>query len=399
MFSLEAPFYTSDALFDADMEGIFGQQWIFAASIAEIPESGDYVTVEYGPYSLVLVRDDDGGVNALHNVCRHRGAKVLREKSGTTGNLVCGYHSWTYAPDGKLLHASATGDNFDKNCFALKRAHVRIVAGLVYICLAENPPEDFDAVAEIIDPFLSTYGLGETKIAYQQDLIENGNWKLVVENNRECYHCDGHPELSCSIFPTFGMDENSIPEHRLDDWNRERIAELELIQKCDRYGLPYGILEDLRDRPVGFRVERAAMDGEGESFSTTGKRLSKKLVGDVPEFKLGRVGLHMQPNSWFHFLGDHIITFAVFPIAANQTLIRTIWHVAEDAVEGVDYDLDELTFTWKQTNLQDREFVELCQRGATSPAYEQGPYMQSEYMVDAFVSWYVARMQEHIGTD
>lgn len=72
-FSLEAPFYTDSQLFQLDMEAIFGQHWVFAASIAEIPEPGDYVTVDYGPYSLIVLHNDDGGINVLHNVCRHRG--------------------------------------------------------------------------------------------------------------------------------------------------------------------------------------------------------------------------------------------------------------------------------------------------------------------------------------
>ena len=106
--------------------------------------------------------------------------------------------------------------------------------------------------------------------------------------------------------------------------------------------------------------------------------------------------MHLQPNSWFHFLGDHVITFAVFPINEHQTLVRTTWLVADDAVEGDDYDLEKLTHTWKQTNLQDKAFVELCQTGANSPAYEPGPYMKSEYQVEAFINWYVQRVQEHL---
>src|SRR5699024_10369922 len=87
-FSLEAPFYTDPDMFQLDMEAIFGQQWVFAASIAEIPEPGDYVTVEYGPYSLIVLHNDDGGINVLRNVCRHRGARVRTQQSGTTGTLV-----------------------------------------------------------------------------------------------------------------------------------------------------------------------------------------------------------------------------------------------------------------------------------------------------------------------
>lgn len=396
-FSLEAPFYTDAQLFQFDTEAIFGQHWLFAASIAELPEPGDYVTVDYGPYSLIVLHNDDGGINVLHNVCRHRGARIMNESSGTTGNLVCGYHSWTYSPEGELIYASIPGEmDFNKQCFALRRAHSRVVAGLIFVCLAQEPPEDFDQVSQIFEPYVAPHELTKTKVAYQQDLIEEANWKLVMENNRECYHCDGHPELLCSYFPTYGLTEDLVPPHLEEAWERSIQAEDVLRQRCQRYGLPYEEIEELDTRVVGIRIARDALDGEGESFSVDGRRLSKKLLGDLPDFRLGRCSMHLQPNSWFHFLSDHAITFAVFPIGVNRTLVRTTWLVADDAVEGVDYDLQQLTHTWEQTNIQDQELVELAQRGISSPVYEQGPYMRSEYQVEAFINWYIQRAREYM---
>ena len=396
-FSLDAPFYTDPTVFNLDMEGIFGTHWLYATSIAEIPEPGDYVTVEYGPTALIVIRNDDGGVNVLHNVCRHRGARVLTAQTGSTGNLVCGYHSWTYSPDGALIHASAPGETtFDKGCFGLKKAHSRISAGLIFVCIADEPPTDFDETAKIFEPYLAPHDLSRAKVAYQQNIIEDGNWKLVMENNRECYHCDGHPELACSLFPTWGLSEETVPTHLQEVWDRNKQAEESLEERCRRYGLPYEVVEELDTRIAGIRISREPLDGLGESFSPDGRRLSKKLLGDLRDFRLGRCSMHLQPNSWFHFLGDHAITFAVFPISENQTLVRTTWLVADDAVEGQDYDLAKLTHTWKQTNIQDKAFVELCQAGAASPAYEPGPYMKSEYQVEAFINWYIQRMQEHL---
>ena len=179
-------------------------------------------------------------------------------------------------------------------------------------------------------------------------------------------------------------------------WDRNKEAQSSLEDRCRRYGLPYEVFEELDTRVAGIRISRDSLDGDGESFSPDGHRLSKKLLGDLRDFRLGRCSMHLQPNSWFHFLGDHVITFAVFPVNEHQTLVRTTWLVADDAVEGVDYDLEKLTYTWKQTNLQDKAFVELCQKGAGSPAYEPGPYMKSEYQVEAFINWYVQRVQEHL---
>src|SRR5436305_12817940 len=76
-FSLEAPFYTSQDVFDVDMEAIFARHWLFVAAAAEVPEPGDYVTVTIGRTSVIVVRDDDEQVRAFHNVCRHRGSRIL----------------------------------------------------------------------------------------------------------------------------------------------------------------------------------------------------------------------------------------------------------------------------------------------------------------------------------
>src|SRR3546814_12789062 len=87
--ALEAPFYTSREIFEIDMKLIFGQHWVYVAVESEIPEPGDYVTIDLHKNSIVLVRDDNGDVQAFHNVCRHRGSRLCNEHTGQVGNLVC----------------------------------------------------------------------------------------------------------------------------------------------------------------------------------------------------------------------------------------------------------------------------------------------------------------------
>lgn len=397
-YCLEAPFYTSAELFDLDVAAVFATSWIFAATEAELPEPGDFVTLEVGTYSVIVVRDDDGQVRALHNVCRHRGARILNEDRGSVGNLVCGYHKWTYATDGTLLHAVAQPPGFDRTCFGLKPVHVRNVAGLVFICLADEPPADFDEVAGLVEPYLTPHRLHRTKVAAQEDLVEEGNWKLVMENNRECYHCDGHPELSCSLFPTYGYEAEEVPARLRPAYDRYVRAEADLHRACAEQGLPYALIEELDTRPTGFRIQREPLDGAGESFTADGRKVSDRLLGDLTSARLGRLSVHLQPNAWFHFLSDHAVTFTVLPLAAGRTLLRTTWLVHEDAVEGEDYDMDALTSVWRNTNSQDQVFVARAQLGVSSPAYEPGPYTPSEYQVDAFCNWYLARLKEHVLT-
>ncbi len=393
---LESPFYTSREVFDLDLSAVFGRSWIFAATEAEIPEPGDYVTVEVGTWSVIIVRDDDEQVRAWHNVCRHRGARILDEPAGSVGTIVCGYHKWTYGVDGALVHAGQQPPSFDRSCFGLKPVHVRSVAGLIHICLADEPPADFADVAARLEPYLLPHRLREAKVAARVDIVEQGNWKLVMENNRECYHCDGHPELSCSLFPTYGYDEADVPPLLRPAFDRYVRAEADLRRTCEQLGLPFARIEELDDRDSGFRIQREPLDGAGESFSADGRVVSRKVLGDLPSPRLGRLSMHHQPNAWIHVLSDHAVTFSVLPLAPDRTLVRTTWLVHPDAVEGEDYDLEALTNVWRRTNEQDGSFVARAQLGVSSPAYEPGPYTLSEYQVEAFCAWYVDRLREQV---
>lgn len=392
-YSLEAPFYTDREIFETDLRDIFAQHWIFVATEAEIREPGDFVTLDLGSYAIIVLRDDDGIVRAMHNVCRHRGARVLTEARGSVGNLVCGYHQWTYATDGRLLTAGQQRPGFDKSCFGLKQIHARAVGGLIFICLAQDPPADFDDVAQRLAPYLEPHQLRRTKVAHQVELIEAANWKLVMENNRECYHCDGaHPELTCTFFPTYGYALEDIPPRLMPAHARFMRAEGELHRTCAERGYPYELIEELRGKPTGFRIAREALDGAGESYTRDGSAASTRLLGEIDTPRLGRLSLHQQPNTWAHFQADHAVVFSVIPVSVDHTLVRTTWLVHEDAQEGVDYDLHNLTEVWIATNEQDAALTSRAQAGVSSPAYEPGPYAPSEYQVNDFVTWYLERI-------
>ncbi len=395
--SLEAPFYTSPDILRDDLRHIFGKHWVFVATEPELPEPGDYVAVNIGRTPVVIVRDDDMEVRAFHNICRHRGSIIVRAPKGFVGNLVCPYHQWTYDLTGKLIHAENMPACIDGGEHGLKPVHVRNVGGLLYICLADEPPGDFEDFAAQALPYLAPHKLADCKVAIQTDLVEHGNWKLTMENNRECYHCGGHPELLSSLFHFFGYTEADVTPGMADDYARFQKSQAEFEAIWDKAGLPWRALEDLTGRPTGFRTERLCLDGAGESYTLDARRACQRLVGDFTSPRMGALHLHTQPNAWFHFLGDHAVTFAVLPLAADKTLVRTTWLVAKDAVEGVDYELDRLTEVWRRTNEQDATFVELAQQGAESDGYEPGPYAPAEYMVDAFASWYIERLRGSLG--
>ncbi|WP_416972174.1 aromatic ring-hydroxylating oxygenase subunit alpha [Streptomyces sp. 4F14] len=391
--SLEAPFYTSQEIHELDLDVIFGRHWFFCATEAEIPEAGDYVTIDVGPHSVIIVRDDEE-VRAFRNVCRHRGSRLLSEPCGSVGNIVCPYHQWTYRTDGSLVFAEYQPPTFDREQFGLRPAHVRTVGGMVFLCLAEEPPADFDEFSEFVEPYLLPYDLKNAKVAHQTDIVEEGNWKLVMENNRECHHCDvSHPELLTAYFPFNRHSEEDVPPRLLPLYERYKAAEAALTATRTTAGFPQQERRELDSRATGFQLFHLPLDGAGASLGTGGEQVCKKLLGSITDPKFGDLSLHMQPNAWFHFLSDHAVVFWVQPLSPGRTLVRTTWLVHPDAVEGVDYDVDALTAVWTATNDEDRALVEGTQCGVANSGYVPGPYSTVEDDVEAFVNWYVQRIR------
>ena len=139
-YGMPRGFYHTDELYEAEVRRIWYGGWLFAGFAFEIPNPGDYLTFEIDTSSVLVMRGDDGEVGAFHNVCRHRGTQLCREESGHLQNIVCPYHSWTYSRRGELLSCHGMQEGIDKSKHGLKRIHAEVVAGLIYISLADSPP-------------------------------------------------------------------------------------------------------------------------------------------------------------------------------------------------------------------------------------------------------------------
>jgi len=332
-FALPSAFFSDERVYAADLEHIFARHWLFVASEAEIPEPGDYKAYQIGPYPIFILRQDDGAIAAFHNTCRHRGSRILQQESGVVGSkIVCPYHRWGYDQSGKVVDCGPGNDVELARGLKLKPVHLRNLSGLLFVCVGENPPADFEELTARVTPYLSKHELSRTKVAKQVDLIEHGNWKLTMENNRECFHCGGHPELLNSLFHFLGdIDEASLSDEERKIYVLYQEAQRLVHESWNRAGVPFARIEELYGRPTGFRTERLVLAGAGESMTANTQVACTKLLGSLTEKRLGTLHLHTQPNAWFHFLSDHVLTFAVFPIDPVRTLVRTTWLVHADA--------------------------------------------------------------------
>ena len=389
-FSLDRSFYTDPDVFQLDMELIWYRQWLFAGHDCELTRPGSFFTVKIGDYPVIVLRDRRGEIRAFHNSCRHRGSLVCTAKKGMSARLVCPYHQWTYDLDGALLFARQMGDGFDASQFGLKPVACETIGGYIFICLAEHP-RDFAPFRAMMEPCFARLGLGNAKVAHESTIVEKGNWKLVWENNRECYHCSGnHPEL-CKSFPetpTFTDLKAVEDDPELGDlWVRSEAAGLPARYRADADGQ--------------FRLMRVPLIGDAVSYTMNGKpAVGRKLSDEAPDGHFGALLLYHYPTTWNHVLGDHAITFRVTPLSATETEVTTKWLVHKEAVEGVDYRLDNLIHVWTETNDQDRRVVEENAQGIASPAYEPGPYSPiHEGGVIQFVDWYASFMDRALKGD
>lgn len=377
-YSLEQAFYADDAVFQADLHGLFYREWLFVGHEIDVPQAGDWFNYEIGDANVVVLRNSAGELRAFHNSCRHRGSKVCMGDRGSSTNLVCPYHQWTYDLDGNLAFAKDMGEDFDPKAHGLHAVHCHQIEGLIFICLAETAA-DISPLEQQVGEYLKPHRLRHAKIAHRSSIVEAGNWKLVIENNRECYHCSAnHPELCRTYSDDPAMTgvasaggSSIIEEH----WD-----------KCESLGLEsrFHLAESGQ-----FRVQRIPLNEGAESFTLSRGVASAKPMVESDDRALGSLLLFHYPNTWNHFLSDYAVTFVVTPLGPQETRVDTTWLVHEDAVEGEDYQLDELTAVWMATNEQDRDLVENNQIGVNSPAYRPGPYSPiHEDGVSQFTDWY-----------
>ena len=396
--TLPSELYVSEEAFQFDTQVMLKSVWLYACTVAHVKNPGDFFVFELASNSIIIVRGRDNVVRGFYNSCRHRGSRICLDQTGRVPRLTCPYHQWTYGLEGNLLAARNMAPDFDKQDHGLTPVALENVGGLIFICMNDNPPP-IDRVKADISGQIAIYDLEHCKVAVQDNLIEDANWKLVMENNRECYHCDaGHPEL-ISVLGTYGFGKG-LPEDGDADVVDDSAYDALVAAKREEWKA-LGIDRDLIEFPDGWwhRVARLALANGAVTQSIDGKLASKKLIGPFTEPETSSLSVWTQPNSWHHFCCDHVVTFSLTPLAADKTLLRTSWLVHEDAVEGVDYDPDHIAALWRTTNNQDGHFSCINHQGISTDGYRQGPYAVEEKLVEDFKNFYVEKSRTALGQD
>jgi len=393
-WSLPGAFYRDEAVYRLDIERIWRRGWLFAGHTCEIPEPGDYFTVQVDTDSILILRGEKGEIHGLHNVCRHRGSLLCQEAFGHLGKIVCPYHQWVYARDGRLLTMRGMQEDLDKTQLGLIPVATRELEGMIYFSLAAEPP-DFEEARRLMAPLVRPQGFDRAKVAKAINYTVHANWKLVWENNRECYHCNvNHPQYIKANFDHYNADDTSA---RIQKKIEAVVARNE--QKWAASGLAVthrqnGItLFPDAERDLWYSANRTPLVDGYVSESLNGRQVAP-LMGDYTDPDVGTLRMRTVPNFWNHSSCDHSVTTRLLPVGPRCTQARVLWLVDKDAVEGRDYTLDALLPFWQLTSEQDWTICENQQRGVESSAYRPGPYSRyKEYNVDRFVQWYLKQLK------
>ncbi len=380
-WSLERSIYTDEWVFQRDIERIYHRHWFFVGHESRVASPGDYFVFNLAESSLIVTRGEDNHIRVLSNVCRHRGMPICSQPEANTKAFVCPYHAWAYDTCGKLVHARDMPSEFDPSEFHLALGRACVVFGLIFVSLAEEPLS-LDLAAENLAPFLQPHGFDHAKVAARQESIVDANWKLVMENFLECYHCpSAHPEYT-RVNPRahqLGLDMDA-------EFAEETLNWIDGVRKLGhKVG---GISKEGDASGEGYGVNREMLGPGFATSSEDGKSIAP-LMGSLRGYDGGQTQFVVGPVSYGVADCDHAVLFRFLPLAPCSTSVEMTWIVDRDAKQGVDYDPDRVTWLWRNTFEQDRVIINHNQQGVHSTFYEPGPYSRTESVTRRWIDQYL----------
>ncbi|MDG2460981.1 MAG: aromatic ring-hydroxylating dioxygenase subunit alpha [Luminiphilus sp.] len=338
--------YLSEAHFEREYAAIFDAGWVCVGRGEGLTQAGDYLAIRLNTQSLLVVKTETGALKAFYNVCRHRGTELvpLKDPGPITGqfqhSIICPYHAWSYHLDGRLRgtpHLAVHTDGVSLHALTLAQW-----GGFIFIRL--DPGND--------DPLRSTLGHGVERLQRYplQDLQVGAaityevaaNWKVIVENYNECYHCGPvHPEL-CELVPAFRRGGSDL------EWDE---------------GVPHR---------------------EGtNTFTASGTTLRNPFPGLSEIEKTHHKGELFYPNLMLSLSMDHVAAFYLWPQGPGMTRIQCDFLFHPDAMAKPDFDGSDAIDFWDLVNQQDWQICESVQRGMQNRVFQHGYYAPMEdYSLD-----------------
>jgi len=388
--AIDPYFYRSHVTYQSELENIVFKSWLYAGHISQIPNKGDYFLFDIGEDSLIICRDKKGEVQTMHNICRHRGARLCEEAKGNSRAFICPYHGWGYGLDGKLKAARDMHDvdGFDIENFSLIQVRMEIFQGMIFVNCDPDAP-DFSKPLSHISRQLGAYDLENAKVAEAKTYRIDANWKLCLENYLECYHCASSHQHYAKLHTLQALAHKVKPINEAMWARSEEVTGVEGI--AEEY---YGYYNDSADFGACSYHSRYALYEGFQSGSKEGKPVAP-LMGNIKGYDGGAGDFQMGPLTFMLNYPDHCVLYRFIPRSITETDMELVWYVNGDAQEGVDYDKEDLTWLWHFTSLEDEFIIMRNSAGVNSHFFQPGPYHpEHESTCMEFISWYLKALSE-----
>ncbi len=349
-WSLPAWIYRDPEYFQVEAARVLRPSWQIVCHVSDVARAGNWHTLDFLGESIVVARDEAGGLNAFANVCRHRGARIVDGASGCAQRLVCPYHAWTYALDGRLtgVPRRASYDAADLAGLRLPPIELEVFAGFVFVRLEGGGP----SVAEMMAPYveeIAPYRFEDLRALGRVTLRSRVvNWKNIADNYSDGLHIQvAHPGLKRLMGDGYGVEAS--------EW-------------VDKMWGP------LVDRPSANPSERAYL----------------ALLPDVahlpPERRRLWTYFKLWPNFAFDIYPDQVDFMQFLPVSPTETLIREISYALPDdrremrAARYLNWRIN------RQVNAEDTDLVARVQAGMASPGFTVGPLSRDEVSLRHFAA-------------
>ncbi|MFO1436443.1 MAG: aromatic ring-hydroxylating dioxygenase subunit alpha [Gammaproteobacteria bacterium] len=369
--ALPAHWYFDPAQYERELQRIWYRNWLYFCRADTLVEPRSFRTVSIGTQNILLVRDEEGGIRAFHNTCRHRGAALCVDSSGQlpTRRIVCPYHRWSYSLRGDLVGVPflGTADKVSNEDLSLYSVAVKEWRGSVFINLADNPARDFDAIMDPHADELRNWPLEALKVGHRHQAVLRCNWKIFWENFLECYHCPGiHPEL-CQMVPIYrrgvstATEAHSVPEYcgSHDPQATDGLREL---------------------------AQTWSMDGKihGARFNSL----------TAEEAAVGYRFLMAWPTMYMVAHPDYVRIVSFRPLGPESVELAAEWLFPQETLTDSGFDLRNVTDFATLVMTQDGMVSELNQAGLRSIKHEHGVLVPQEMDINRFHAWVRSQLDE-----
>ena len=318
--ALSGDWYTDPSIFAEELDRIFARTWQLVGHSGQLTRAGDFLTAAIGDQGVAVIRQADGSLHAMYNVCQHRGHELLIGDTGSAQSITCPYHAWTYDLDGRLLFAR--GEPVGDLCVPAVRLDE--MAGFLWVNLNEGATSLAETLPGIEDELLAVAptATGRT-LTHRRTRLFDANWKIAVENYNECYHCP-------NVHKAFTAGVVSPDSYRIASRGQ-------------------------------------AIRHSAEAPATTGYSLAEGGQPYEAFFVFPASSIQCYP-------GEVLNTFRWIPLAVDRTLLIREWWF--DADTPTDEQAEIIDLDWRTTVTEDFDLMDSVQRGMRSRGYTPGPLIE-----------------------